>query len=95
MSKSFIVSFFVDKCSDEEMNSYIGSRFIPYIYELVTTQNDLVFLLPYGYVSSCSVARTVRVVAKHHLGGKVRCRFICGCSKGFFEKIIPNLARLV
>ncbi len=94
MAESFVVSFFVDECSDEEMNTYIGSRFIPYIYELMQEHKNIVFLLPYGYASSESVARTVRVVAESHPYVKVQCRKVGKCSTESSHEKIVNMSDL-
>lgn len=89
MAESFVVSFFVDESPDKEMNTYIGSRFIPYIYELMQEHKNIIFLLPYGYDSSESVARTVRVIAKSHSDVKVQCREISGYSiEGLHKKMV-------
>ena len=89
MEESFVVGFFVDESSDKEESTYIGGRFIPYIHELMEEHKNIVFLLPYGYASSESVARAVRVVAKSHYGVNARCRMVCGNSaKGVYEKMV-------
>ncbi|MBR3755058.1 MAG: hypothetical protein IKK49_08205 [Clostridia bacterium] len=89
MEESFVVSFFVDESYDKEANTYIGSRFIPYIYELMEEHKNIVFLLPYSYASSKSIARTVRVLAKSHFGVKARCRMVCGTSaRSVYEKMV-------
>ena len=89
MAESFVVSFFVDECSDEEMNTYIGSRFIPYIYELMQEHKNIVFLLPCGYDSSKSVARTVSVLAKSHSDVKAQCREVGSYSiEGLHKKMV-------
>lgn len=89
MAESFVVSFFVDESPDKEMNTYIGSRFIPYIYELMEKHKNIVFLLPHGYASSESVARTVRVLANMYSDVNARCRMVCGNSaKGVYEKMV-------
>ncbi|MBR4049889.1 MAG: hypothetical protein IKK09_05270 [Clostridia bacterium] len=95
MAESFVVSFFVDECSDEEMNTYIGSRFIPYIYELMQEHKNIVFLLPYGYASSESVARTVRVIAESHPEVRAQCWSVCSCSaEGLYEKMFGEKSNL-
>lgn len=95
MAESFVVSFFVDECSDEEMNTYIGSRFIPYIYELMQEHKNIVFLLPYGYASSESVARAVRVLAKSHSDVRAQCWSVCSCStEGLCEKMFGEKSNL-
>lgn len=89
MAESFVVSFFVDESSDKDRNTYIGSRFIPYIYELMQEHKNIVFLLPCGYASSESVARTVRVIAKSHSDVKVQCREVGGYSiEGLHKKMV-------
>ena len=89
MEESFVVSFFVDESSDKETNTYIGSRFIPYINELMEKHKNIVFLLPYGYASSKSVARTVRVLTKMHTDVNAHCRMACGNSaNGVYKKMV-------
>lgn len=89
MAESFVVSFFVDESPDKEMNTYIGSRFIPFIYELMEKHKNIVFLLPYGYASSKSIARTVRVLANLYSDVNARCRIFCGNSvKGVYQKMV-------
>ena len=89
MAESFVVSFFVDESPDKEMNTYIGSRFIPFIYELMEKHKNIVFLLPCGYASSKSIARTVRVLANLYSDVNAHCRMVCGNSaNGVYKKMV-------
>ena len=89
MSKSFVVSVFVGESMDDERSTYIGSRFIPYIYELIKEHEDIVFLLPHGWATTDSVARTVRVVAQNLSAGTVRCRTsVCRRVGDLCEKMV-------
>ncbi len=92
MSECYFVSFFVDESSDKEMNDCIGSRFIPYIDEIIEEHKKVVFLLPYGNACSKSIARTVHIVASHYPDVMVNCWSVCCNSvEGLREKMVDKL----
>lgn len=60
MSDVYTVSVFIDKSDDKEENSYIGGRFIPYFYNLMSTHKNVLFLVPFDFDVAQSVMRTIR-----------------------------------
>lgn len=76
MSKVYTVSIFIDEGPDKEENKTCGSRFIPYIYDLMHEHKEILFLVPFGFTTSEAIMRTIRVVRKDKPQIKAHCRAI-------------------
>lgn len=74
MSDVYTVSVFIDKSDDEEENSIIGGRFIPYFYDLMCTHKNVLFLVPFDFCIAQSVMRTIHNMQKQNPEFSACCR---------------------
>lgn len=74
MSDVYTVSVFIDKSDEEEENSIIGGRFIPYFYDLMCTHKNVLFLVPFDFCIAQSVMRTIHNMQKQNPEFSACCR---------------------
>lgn len=76
MSDVYTVSVFIDKSDDKEENSVIGSRFIPYFYDLMCTHKNVLFLVPFDFCIMQSVMHTIHNMLKLNPEFSASCRVV-------------------
>ena len=102
MSDVYTVSVFIDERPDKDVNSVLGSRFIPYFYDLMNLHKNVLFLVPFDSCVSQSVVRTIRNLQKHNpefsaccrgvysLAGTGVCESLCNENSTFGKAVFLN-----